>query len=101
MPAATPEAVRLHIWHAALQGQNPLTIAETLKMPVRTVRHLLQQFRYAGQATPPRLPHSGRRRSPAYDSLRQQILDLRRQHPLWGAERILAQLFPTANLSAR
>jgi hypothetical protein len=95
MPAATPESTRLSIWQAAQQGQDAAAIAQTLDLPVRTVRHLLQQFRLAGQACPPRFEHSGPVRDPAFDALRLQVLKLRQQHRLWGAERILAQLFPT------
>ena len=92
MPAATPEPARLALWQAAQQGQDATTSARNLALPVRTIRHLLHQFRPAGQACPPRFGNSGRRPDPAFDALRQQALELRRQHPRWGAERILAEL---------
>ena len=94
MPAATPEPVRLRIWQAAQQGQDAATIAQTLTVPVRTVRHLLQQFRPAGLPCPPRFENSGRRPDSAFAALRSQALRLRYQHPRWGAERILSRLFP-------
>ncbi len=101
MPAATPELLRLHIWQAAQQGLSPATIAENLKIPVRTVRHLLQRFRSSGQPCPPSFDHSGRRPCPAFDALRQRALDLRRENPPWGAERILAELFPNGATAGR
>ena len=57
MPAATLQPIRLHLWQAAQQGQSPLAIARDLDLPVRTVRPLLQPFRPAGQACPPRFDH--------------------------------------------
>jgi transposase len=94
MPAATPEPIRQAIWQAALQGHDAARIAQDLDRPARTVRHLLARFRATGLPWPPRFDRSGRRSSPTFAALRQQALDLRRQHPRWGAQRILTQLLP-------
>jgi transposase len=101
MPAATPESVRSQIWQLSLQGLDSEAIALALDLSIRTVRHLLAVFRAAGLACPPRFDCCGRRPSPAFASLHSQALDLRRQHPTWGAERILAQLFPNPPFGPR
>src|SRR5262245_2395019 len=101
MPAATPQPTRLLIWQAAQQGQSTAAIALGLGVPVRTVYHLLRQFRAAEKPCAPRFQNSGRRRCPASDGLCQRVLQLRRQHPLWGAQRILSHLFPAGRVPGR
>jgi hypothetical protein len=101
MPAAIPEAVRGEIWQLSQQGQDSEAIARALDLPTRTVRHLLALFRTAGLAAPPGFDRCGRRLSGAFASLRSQALDLRRQHPTWGAERILSQLRPNPRVAPR
>jgi hypothetical protein len=101
MPAATPEAVRRQIWLLAQQGHRADAIAQAVARPLRTVRHLLALFRSAGLACPPRFPSSGRRPGRALDSLREGVLGLRRQHPAWGAERILCELVPDPRTARR
>lgn len=101
MPAAIPDHVRSLIWQLCQQGQDSETIARTLDLPIRTVRHLLALFRRVGSACPPGFDRCGRHPGPAFASLREQAVDLRRQHPTWGAQRILSQLFPNPHVGPR
>jgi hypothetical protein len=92
VPAPIPPSLRQQIWDRHLQQQSAPAIAAALQLPPRTVRHLLRLFRTQGQPTQPRFDLCGRRRCPHFTALRLRVLDLRRQHPRWGAQRILAQL---------
>src|SRR3954451_10711716 len=92
VPAAIPASLRQQIWDRHLQQQSAPAIAAALQLPPRFVRHLLRLFRTHALPTPPRFDLCGRRISPHFSALRQHVLDLRRQHPAWGAGRILAQL---------
>ena len=93
MPAPIPADLRQQIWdrHHLLHQSAP-AIAAALRLPPRTVRHLLGIFRVQGQPTQPRFDLCGRHPSPGFTALHQRALELRRDHPGWGAQRILAQM---------
>jgi hypothetical protein len=86
MPRATPLPVREKLWQRAQQGDSPAVLAHTFRLPLRTVRHLLQRFRQAGaEALKPAYRCPTAPADPTAPAWRAQALDLRRQHPTWGA----------------
>src|SRR5258705_11109615 len=86
MPRHLPLPVRQAIWNRFRDGQDVRTIAEGLHLAPRTVRRLLQRFRSEG---PDPLATSYDRCGTATPkpaaTLVQAVLDLRREHPTWGA----------------
>ena len=86
MPAPTPLPLRRALWHRARQGESVATIAQALGLPPRTVRRLrLRALQQPAHPPSPNYAPCGRRPNPATDALRAQLLDLRRNHPTWGA----------------
>lgn len=100
MPAPTPLPLRRALWRRARQGQATATIARALGLSPRTVRRLRRRaLDVADDALGPDYTACGRRRSAAAEALRQQVLELRRAHPTWGAgllRVLLAQEHPPA-----
>ena len=93
MPRAVAPAVRQAIWNRSRSGQSTAVIAQDLQLPPTTVRHLVRQFKERGpDALIPAYRNCGARRTPAAEQLRQATIDLRRQHPQWGAGRIRVEL---------
>jgi hypothetical protein len=84
MPAAIPTPIRRALWQRHAQGQSAAVIADALGLPLRTVRHLLRQFRSRG---PGRLSPAYRGPAAAgrHAALRPEAEQLRRHHPTWGA----------------
>jgi hypothetical protein len=86
MPHPTPLPLRQVIVQRAEEGQSTSTIARSLGLACRTVRHLLQRFRVQGQAAlatsyPSRAyPHTAE-----FRALVDEALAMRREHPTWGA----------------
>ena len=93
MPRATPVPVRQAIWQRFRDGQDVSAIALAFGLAPRTIRHLLSRFQRGGRdvmvtsydacglATP----------KPA-DALVQAVLQIRREHPTWGAGLIRVML---------
>jgi transposase len=102
MPPPTPTPLRQVIWQRARRGLTANAIAHDLGLQPRTVRHLLQRFEEQGrQAIAPSYDACGRPRTTTNDTLREEALGLRRQHPTWGAGLIrvfLRRHHPRANL---
>lgn len=93
MPLAIPTAVRRAILRRHQRGQTARHIAAVLQLSERTVRHLLQRLRNGGaEALQPDYPACGPHRQRDRDLVRQRTLQLRSQHPRWGAGRLLVQL---------
>jgi transposase len=86
MPAPTPLPLRQVLLHRARQGQSATQIAHALGLAPRTVRHLLHRLRHGGDDA---VAPSYARPSPPDPSgsveLREPALQLRREHPAWGA----------------
>jgi len=106
MPRAVPVPVRQAILRRRQQGQEPQRIAAALHVPLSTVRHLLH--RLPADATDEQLRPAwhrcGRRRADRQQPLVDLTIELRREHPRWGAGRIriaLAEQAPAPLPSAR
>ena len=105
MPKAVAQPVREEIV-AQQQAGTPLTqIAAALSMPYRTVRGIVRRFRTRGReglaADYQRCAQAGPRFASA---VYKAALQLRREHPRWGAMMIrvqLAGLFPQESLPQR
>jgi hypothetical protein len=96
MPRAISPAVRRAILHRSQRGQNVGQIALMLQLSERTVRHLVQCLRSGGaDALQPGYDACGHHRQRNHDVLHRRTLQLREQHPRWGAGRILVQLHRT------
>ena len=80
MPRPTPPAVRTAIRKRSLLGEAPADIARALRLPARTVRHLLR----SSSATAADYSACGRLSS-VPDSLRDALRLLRAENPGWGA----------------
>lgn len=101
MPHAIPPAVRQAIRQRRDLGHSAREIATDLQLPCRTVRHLLRALRTRGeQALQPRYARCGCRSERDTNPLYRQTLDLRAQHPRWGAGRIRLQLAKQASAQA-
>src|SRR6516225_3049849 len=90
MPAPLPLPVRRQIHHLATVSQlAPRTISQRLAVPLRTVQALLRRCRLRGEAalSPDYAPH-GAAPSPRVA----EALQLRLDHPTWGAGRIRVEL---------
>lgn len=93
MPRALPPAVRQVISNRVRQGQSPAEIAKVMDLHERTIRRIMKQFEEHGKnALQPRYNSCGVSQGDEYVALRDQVLNLRRQHPLWGAGRLLLEL---------
>jgi len=86
MPAAIPMPIRRRIWHCARAGQTVGAIAQSLNLSVRTVRHLLQRLQDDGAAAlATGYAKCGRSAKEQPPPLVQEGLDIRAEHPTWGA----------------
>jgi transposase len=92
MPAPVPLPLRQCLWQLAQQGLSADVLAARLRLPLRTVRHLLRRFRQSPHPLQPSYrPGPGRPRWTA-TALRDEALALRQQHPRWGAGYIRVRL---------
>jgi hypothetical protein len=81
MPRAIPVPVRQRLAELSRQGQTTAQIAAALRLAERTVRRLRRQLPAGAAPAPgPRYGRCGRKPRPCAAAL-----DLRRQHPGWGA----------------
>jgi hypothetical protein len=95
MPVPIPVPVRQAIARRAQGGESPPAIARALGLPVRTVYHLIARSRHGGAAgLAPGYRRGERPRTRAAERLRAAALDLRREHPTWGAGLIRLRLKP-------
>lgn len=98
MPRAIPVAVRQLLWLRHQHGDSTATLAAAYTVSPRAVRALIHRCRVGGPEAlrpryhpPPPPPHA----KPA--ACRTDVLQLRREHPTWGAAwmlTILRQHFP-------
>ncbi len=85
MPCPIPVPLRQTIWQRWQKGESVATLAEELRLSVRTVRHLVRRFDQRGQ--PGLMPDYGRcatKKTPTAQALFQKVVELRQQHPTWG-----------------
>jgi hypothetical protein len=93
MPRPLPTPLRQAIWRRYQAGQDGPAIARALDLAPRTVRHLLDRFRRGDPALlSPSYDRCGAATPKPADGLVQAALDLRRQHPTWGAGLIRVRL---------
>jgi transposase len=86
MPAPIPVPVRRALWQRAGRGQSVAAIARALGLAPRTVRHLLRRLRADGPAAlAPSYHAEAALRTEAMQQLHDAALQLRREHPTWGA----------------
>ena len=86
MPHPTPIPVRQLIIQRAAQGQSASLIARCLGLVPRTVRRLVQRLRRQGpSALATSCPSRPYQHPPQFRALIEEALQLRRQHPTWGA----------------
>jgi hypothetical protein len=97
MPRAIPVPVRQHILRRHHLGQPPQDIAAALSLSVSTVRHLLRRLppQATGEQLLPAWHRCGRRRAHSQQPLADLTIQLRREHPRWGAGRIRIALADT------
>jgi hypothetical protein len=93
MPRAIPVAIRQLIWQRHQQGEATAALAAAYRVSARAIRALLRRLRSGGEGalrpqyhapTPP--PHA----KPA--EWRSVVIQLRRDHPTWGASWLLTML---------
>lgn len=93
MPRALAPAIRRAILNRARHHQSPGEIAQEMELEERTVRRIVTGFQEQGEtALQAAYGACGVSRTVEFAQLRQQILELRQQHPLWGAGRLLLEL---------
>ena len=91
MPRPLPVPVRQALFRLWQQGVEASQIAAALGIPCSTVYRMLQRFRHEGAAAiPPGYHYRADELTPP--EVIRDALDLRREHPTWGAEVILWKL---------
>jgi hypothetical protein len=86
MPCPIPLPVREVIWRRLQAGQDVPTIAAALDLQPRTVRRLVGRLRRVGQAAiAPSYEACGASTPKPAEALVRAVVDLRREHPTWGA----------------
>jgi transposase len=105
MPRPIPFPIRQAVIRRVQSGESVSEIAEAVSLSGRTIRSLVAQFQQSGEAgLKPDYSRCGRRRSDQNDQLCEATIQLREQHPKWGAGRIrveLTQQFPEAPLPSK
>ncbi|SIO33840.1 Homeodomain-like domain-containing protein [Singulisphaera sp. GP187] len=93
MPRHVPLPIRQTIWNRFQDGQDVRTIAKDLDLSLRTVRRLFQRFR-SENADPLATSYDrcGVATPKPIETLVQAVLELRREHPTWGAGLIRVML---------
>ena len=93
MPPPVPFPVRQAVWSRFRDGQDAPTIADALGLSPRTVRRLIQRFRSEVSDPLATSHHRCGLATPKPDAaLVQRVLELRREHPTWGAGLIRVML---------
>src|SRR3954463_6168852 len=86
MPRPIPVPIRLALRTRWQDGQSAAQIANELHLAESTVRDLIRRLRSGGDAAlAPSYRTGSRRRSPQRQAVHDATLDLRRDHPKWGA----------------
>ena len=86
MPRPLPVPVRQAIWRRLQAGQDVPTITAALDLQPRTVRRRARRFRRAGPAAVvPSYEACGASTPKPAEALVRAAVDLRRDHPTWGA----------------
>jgi hypothetical protein len=93
MPRPLPVPVRQAIWRRSQDGQDVPIIAQSLGLASRTVRRLVRRFREGGQASlTPSYDRCGAATPKPSEAVLQAAVNLRREHPTWGAGLIRVML---------
>ena len=93
MPRAIPFSIRQAVWQRFRDGQEAPAIAGALGLAPRTVRRLLSRFQQGGlDALEPSFDSCGRATPKPAAALVQAVLQMRRDHPAWGAPLIRVML---------
>jgi hypothetical protein len=93
MPRALSPSVRQAIWNRFQAGQDYRRIAAECEVSPRSVRRLIREVQKRGQqAFLAGYASAGVRRSKHFEKMRRRTLKLRKQHPRWGAGRLLLEL---------
>ena len=104
MPHPIPLPVRQVIVQRAEQGQSAGLIARSLGLVSRSVRQLLQRLRMQGNnALLTSYPGRAYPHPPQFRALVEEALQLRREHPTWGAGLVrvwLRRYYPAASIPA-
>src|SRR6516165_45366 len=86
MPHPISLPLRQVVLQRAEQGQDATTIARSLGLVGRTVRHLLRRIRLGGkEAVAASYPSRDYPHTLPFRALVEEALQLRRAHPTWGA----------------
>ena len=93
MPQAWPLALREQIVQRHQQGEPLTEIAAALKVPYRTVRRWWHRYQQAGpEGLRTHYSHCGPKAPKAPAAVHAAALELKREHPSWGAGLIRLQL---------
>src|ERR1700752_1664371 len=85
MPAPIPAPVRRVLFDRWSKGESVASLAESLQISRRTVRHLVRRFAERGRdglATD--YSDCGTKKLPGDSAAFQQAIEMRKQHPTWG-----------------
>jgi hypothetical protein len=91
MGRATELIFREQIQALRNQGLSIVEISEQLSIPYGTVKHLCRRFKVSNDLQP-KYKNCGRRPGVEFESPKNRALELRRQHPKWGAPRIRVEM---------
>jgi transposase len=93
MGRALTISTREEIMRLFVSGQNAYSISKALNLSYSTVNGLCKRIKEGGVAfLPARYGDCGRRPAREQNPLYQKLLDMRREHPEWGAEYLLVQM---------
>lgn len=93
MGQATSLLHREQILSLQKQGIGPKAISEQLSLSYGTVKHLCRKFKScAWEGIGPNYANCGRKATPCKDKAKSLAIELRGQHPKWGAPRIRVEL---------
>lgn len=91
MGRATELIFREQLYALRSQGLTVKAISEQLSIPYGTVKNLCRRFKQDNDLQP-KYKNCGRKPSADFDSPKNRALELRRQHPKWGAPRIRVEM---------
>ena len=85
MPSPIPIPVRQAILKRWQKGESVASLAEELRVSVRTIRHLVRRFAQRGpDGLEPDYARCATKKLPTNSEPFQKALEMRRQHPGWG-----------------
>lgn len=86
MPAPIPVPLRQVILQRSQKGESVANLAEELHLSERTVRHLVRRFGQRGRpGLRPDYACCATKKSPTNGATFQKVVQMRQQHPGWGA----------------